>query len=55
MSTFRLVTEKMGIPKNTLSAWMKKAETIKVSFEAGTWGPKTKKMRTAAHVEMEDS
>ena len=32
-----IVTEKIGIPHNTLFVWIKKPKEIKKSYEAGVW------------------
>jgi hypothetical protein len=49
------VAEKMGVPRNTLCAWMKKANEIKKSYETGVWKPSSKRMRTAAYADVEEA
>ena len=41
------IAKKYGVPPNTLSTWLKNKEKYKSSFETSTFGPKSKRMRTA--------
>ncbi|XP_064488392.1 tigger transposable element-derived protein 4-like [Ornithodoros turicata] len=48
------IAKKFGIPKSTLSGIVKDKTRILESFNNGGFGPKRKRMRTAAHRDLED-
>ena len=50
-----IVAQKYDIPHNTLSTWMKNAESIKAAYESGSTASKVKRMRKAAYDDVEEA
>jgi len=48
-----LVAKDLGIPSNTLSTWLKNKDKIVQAYESSTFGPATKRMRTADFPDVE--
>ena len=49
------IARDFSIPANTLSTWIKSKEKIKEAFENSSFGPKTKRMRTAKYQQLEEA
>jgi len=49
------IARDLGIPANTLSTWIKSKDKIKDAFESSSFGPKTKRMRTAKYQQLEEA
>ena len=49
------IAKKYGVPPNTLSTWLKNKDKYKSSFETSTFGPKSKRMRTAKYEDLEQA
>ncbi len=44
------IAKEFNIPSSTLSTWIKNKEGIKEAFESASFGPSTKRMRTATQM-----
>ena len=49
------VAERHGIPRTTLAGWLKQKEKIKEAFDSGSFGSKTKRLRTSSKVRTEEA
>ena len=49
------IAREFNVPSNTLSTWLKSKDKIKEAFENSSFGPKTKRMRTALYQELEQA
>ena len=49
------IAQEFGVPQNTLSTWLKTKDKLKLAVESAEFGPKSKKMRKAAHPDVEDA
>ena len=47
------VAKDLGIPANTLSTWLKSKEKICLAYESSSFGPSTKRMKTAEYPDVE--
>ncbi len=47
------IAKEFNIPSSTLSTWIKNKEGIKEAFESASFGPSTKRMRTALYPDVE--
>lgn len=49
------ISQEYGIPQNTLSSWLKRAQDIKESYLNGDFGPQRKRSRRSKFPEVEDA
>ena len=53
--TKSLIAKEIGVPPNTLSTWLSKAESLKKAYETQEFGPKMKRMKKADFQDVDDA